>query len=71
VGWGHSTWEAGADLARAAGVPQLVLFHHDPMRTDAQLDALEAAARVALPGTVAAREGLVLCAKDAERAAAA
>ena len=71
VGWGHSTWEAGAELARAAGVPQLVLFHHDPMRTDAQLDALEAAARAALPGTVAAREGLVLYAKDAERAAAA
>jgi len=71
VGWGHSTWEAGAELARAAGVPQLVLFHHDPGRTDAQLDALEAAARAALPGTVAAREGLVLNARDAERAAAA
>lgn len=71
VGWGHSTWQAGADLARAAGVPQLVLFHHDPARTDEQLAALEADARAALPGTVAAREGLVLCAKDAEKAAAA
>ena len=71
VGWGHSTWLAGAELARAAGVPQLVLFHHDPNRTDAQLDALEAEARANLPGTVAAREGLVLCARDAERAAAA
>jgi phosphoribosyl 1,2-cyclic phosphodiesterase len=71
VGWGHSTWQAGAELARAAGVPQLVLFHHDPARTDEQLDALEAAARAALPGTVAAREGLVLNARDAERAAAA
>lgn len=71
VGWGHSTWQAGADLARAAGVPQLVLFHHDPARTDEALATLEAAARAALPGTVAAREGLVLCAKDAERAAAA
>ena len=71
VGWGHSTWEAGAELARAAGVPQLVMFHHDPGRTDEQLAALEAAARAALPGTVAAREGLVLCAKDAEKAAAA
>jgi phosphoribosyl 1,2-cyclic phosphodiesterase len=71
VGWGHSTWLAGADLARAAGVPQLVLFHHDPARTDAQLAALEAQAAAHLPGTVAAREGLVLCAKDAERAAAA
>ena len=60
VGWGHSTWHAGAELARAAGVPQLVLFHHDPSRTDAQLAALEAAAQAALPGTVAAREGMVL-----------
>lgn len=71
VGWGHSTWQAGAELARAAGVPQLVLFHHDPGRSDAALAALEAAAQAALPGTVAAREGLVLNARDAERAAAA
>jgi phosphoribosyl 1,2-cyclic phosphodiesterase len=71
VGWGHSTWQAGADLARAAGVPQLVLFHHDPGRTDAQLAELEAKAAAHLPGTVAAREGMVLCAKDAEKAAAA
>ncbi len=71
VGWGHSTWLAGAELARAAGVPQLVLFHHDPNRTDAQLAAIEAEVRRDLPGTVAAREGMVLCARDAERAAAA
>jgi phosphoribosyl 1,2-cyclic phosphodiesterase len=71
VGWGHSTWQAGADLARAAGVPQLVLFHHDPNRTDAQLAAIEADAQAHLPGTIAAREGLVLRACDAERAAAA
>lgn len=71
VGWGHSTWQAGAELARAAGVPQLVLFHHDPMRTDAKLAVLEAEARANLPGTVAAREGMVLSARDAERAAAA
>jgi phosphoribosyl 1,2-cyclic phosphodiesterase len=71
VGWGHSTWQAGAELARAAGVPQLVLFHHDPNRTDAQLAAIEAEAHAHLPGTIAAREGLVLRACDAERAAAA
>ena len=71
VGWGHSTWAAGAELARAAGVPQLVLFHHDPGRSDEQLAALEADAARALPGTVAAREGLILNARDAEKAAAA
>ncbi len=71
VGWGHSTWLAGAELARAAGVPQLVLFHHDPNRTDEGLSKIEAEAAVELPGTVAAREGMVLRARDAERAAAA
>ena len=71
VGWGHSTWQAGVELARAAAVPQLVLFHHDPGRTDAQLAQLEADARAVLPGTVAAREGLELSARDAEKAAAA
>ena len=67
VGWGHSTWEAGAELARAAGVAQLVLFHHDPARTDEQLAAIEREAAAALPGTVAAREGIVLRACDAQR----
>ncbi len=71
VGWGHSTWLAGAELARAAGVPQLVLFHHDPNRTDDALAAIEVQAAAELPGTVAAREGMVLRARDAERAAAA
>jgi phosphoribosyl 1,2-cyclic phosphodiesterase len=71
VGWGHSTWHAGVELARAAAVSQLVLFHHDPNRTDAQLGELEAAARAALPGTVAAREGVTLCAREVHRAAAA
>lgn len=71
VGWGHSTWQAGAELAQAAGVPQLVLFHHDPGRTDGELERIERAARTFLPGTVAAREGMVLWARDAEQAAAA
>ncbi len=59
-GWGHSTWQAGARIADRAGVKQLVLFHHDPCRTDAQVAALEAEAAAARPGTIAAREGLEL-----------
>jgi ribonuclease BN (tRNA processing enzyme) len=39
-------------------VRQLVLFHHDPRRTDAQVEALEARARLVFPDTVAAREGM-------------
>lgn len=58
VGWGHSTWEAGVALARAAGVKQLVLFHHDPMRTDEGVAAIEETTRGAFANTIAAREGL-------------
>ena len=60
VGWGHSTYAAGAEVAKSAGVGKLVLFHHDPMRTDAGVAAIETAARALFPSTVAAREGMVL-----------
>ena len=59
-GWGHSTWPAGVQTARAAGVGRLVLFHHHPGRTDAQLDALAEIVRRELPGSVVAREGMLL-----------
>ena len=60
VGWGHSTYAAGAELALAACVAQLVLFHHDPQRTDDQVDDIERRAREIFPSTTAAREGLRL-----------
>jgi phosphoribosyl 1,2-cyclic phosphodiesterase len=59
-GWGHSTAEEGARLAEAAGVSQLVLYHHDPTHDDWQIARIEAATRARFPHTVAAREGLVL-----------
>ncbi|HZN92501.1 MAG TPA: MBL fold metallo-hydrolase, partial [Myxococcales bacterium] len=40
IGWGHSTVEYVIDVALAAKVRTLYLFHHDPSRTDDQLDAL-------------------------------
>ena len=60
VGWGHSTWEAGADLCDAAGVPQFVIFHHDPDHDDAFMDKIAAAAEQRRPGTLVAQEGMVL-----------
>jgi phosphoribosyl 1,2-cyclic phosphodiesterase len=59
-GWGHSTWQEGVRLADAAGVGRLVLFHHDPARTDSEMDAIAHAAAEARPGTLAAAEGLTL-----------
>jgi phosphoribosyl 1,2-cyclic phosphodiesterase len=57
VGWGHSTWAAAVELAKAASVKTLVLFHHDPRRSDAAVAELEARAQAAFPSTIAAREG--------------
>jgi phosphoribosyl 1,2-cyclic phosphodiesterase len=52
-GWGHSTAEEGARLAEAAGVSQLVLYHHDPTHDDWQIARIEAATRARFPHTVA------------------
>jgi phosphoribosyl 1,2-cyclic phosphodiesterase len=41
IGWGHSYFEHAIDSAREAGVKKIVLFHHDPPRTDQELFALE------------------------------
>lgn len=45
VGWGHSPVGFVVDVALAAGAKRLVLFHHDPTRSDGQVDELVAAAR--------------------------
>jgi len=71
VGWGHSTYEAGAALARAAGVSRLVLFHHDPARSDDGVAAIEARAREQFEDVVAAREGMTIELGGQERTLAA
>jgi ribonuclease BN (tRNA processing enzyme) len=58
VGWGHSTFAVGAEIARRAGVGELVLFHHDPRRTDEGVERIEERARGLFPRSVAAREGM-------------
>ena len=37
IGWGHSTYIWAIDTAIAAGVKHLILFHHDPEHTDADI----------------------------------
>jgi len=59
-GWGHSTWQEACRVAEAAGVGAAVLFHHDPSHDDAAMDAIAAAAQAMRPGTLTAREGMVL-----------
>lgn len=57
-GWGHSTWAYATEIARAAGVGELHLIHHDPVRTDAELDKLQKKAARAFENTLVAREGM-------------
>jgi len=59
-GWGHSTWEEAVEIAEAAGVERLIIISHDPERTDAGVDELEAAARERFPNTDAAYAGMQL-----------
>ena len=57
VGWGHSTWQEGVRLSRAANVKSLAIFHHDPDHEDEAMEAIESAARFTWSGAFVAREG--------------
>lgn len=60
VGWGHSTVRMAAEMAKEARVSELILFHHEPKRSDAEMARLERLARSIFPPTRAAREGMEL-----------
>jgi phosphoribosyl 1,2-cyclic phosphodiesterase len=47
-------------LAEAAGVGRLLLFHHDPPRTDDQIDSIVACYRDAAVLVEGAAEGMVI-----------
>jgi ribonuclease BN (tRNA processing enzyme) len=63
--WGHSTVAYGALVAHRAGAKALALFHHDPWRSDDDIDVLVGDAQRAAAGmgachVMAASEGLVV-----------
>ncbi|MBU1879536.1 MAG: MBL fold metallo-hydrolase [Chloroflexi bacterium] len=57
-GYGHSTPQMAANVAKRAGVGQLALFHHDPRHSDDQLAEMERQAQGIFANTIAAYEGL-------------
>lgn len=59
-GWGHSTWEAGVALARAAQAGSLVCFHHAPEYDDARIALMEKKMKADFSGGSFAREGETL-----------
>jgi phosphoribosyl 1,2-cyclic phosphodiesterase len=58
--FGHSVVEYAIGLTGECGVPRLLLFHHDPARTDDEIDAIVAAHRGGSPAIEAATEGTVI-----------
>jgi phosphoribosyl 1,2-cyclic phosphodiesterase len=65
LGWGHSSYEHAINSAHKAKVKKLVLFHHDPNRTDDQLERLEGEYQARIRGktkmeVMMAREGILV-----------
>ncbi|NWH08257.1 MAG: MBL fold metallo-hydrolase [Alphaproteobacteria bacterium] len=58
AGWGHSTWEEGIRLCRAADVKRLAIFHHDPDHEDRVMEAIEANAMAVWGGAFVARDNM-------------
>lgn len=58
IGWGHSTWQEAVKAAKAANVKQLVIFHHDPLHSDAFMDQVKDDTACIFPNSVVAWEGL-------------
>ena len=64
--WGHSTIASAIDVAMKAKVKRLVLYHHDPDRTDEALDRIAQDVAARSPERtkeleiVVAREGMEL-----------
>jgi phosphoribosyl 1,2-cyclic phosphodiesterase len=63
-GWGHSSIDAAVAFCGAVDARRLVLFHHDPDRSDHALESLEEYARALSrpdrPPPVLAREGMTI-----------
>ena len=60
IDFGHSTWEQGIRLCKAANVAKFGLFHHRPSRTDDKLDQIEQEAKSVFAGSFATLDGLEL-----------
>jgi ribonuclease BN (tRNA processing enzyme) len=61
IDFGHSAAEYAVELGRRSGAARVLLFHHDPARTDDEVAAIERDLRTADQTDVdAAREGMVI-----------
>lgn len=57
-GWGHSSYEQAIEVAKLAGVKQLVMTHHDPDHNDEFLRYYEGKCQEVFPNCCLAKEGM-------------
>lgn len=60
IGWGHSTWEVGVEIAKKAGVKQIAMFQHDPSHNDQFLDQVQIDLQSVFPNGLVAKEGMTI-----------
>ncbi|WP_317855580.1 MBL fold metallo-hydrolase [Chakrabartyella piscis] len=56
-GWGHSTWLEGCKIGKEYGVPNMFIIHHNPTKTDEELNKIEEEAKSSYPNVWFARQG--------------
>jgi phosphoribosyl 1,2-cyclic phosphodiesterase len=59
-GFGHSSWEEGVKLCRAAKAKKLAIFHHSPLREDDELDKIGEDAKATFAGAFVVHQGQVV-----------
>ena len=57
-GWGHSTFEQAAEVAKQANVKRLIITHHDPDHDDDFLDSMERSCQQLFSNSLFAKEGM-------------
>jgi len=61
IGWGHCSCDHAVQTCKDADVKKLVLFHHEPARTDSQLEQIEKKyVKFTSPEIVMAKEGMII-----------
>lgn len=60
AGWGHSSYRQACEVAKAAGVKRLYLFHYDPYENDKAVEKKLKGAKKLFKKTFACQEGVTV-----------
>ena len=58
IGWGHSTWQQGARIAKEANIENFFIFHHNPDNDDNIMEKIEINSKKIYNKCYVAKEGM-------------